>query len=671
MKNLFKYFVVFGLIITCLGCTPTKEEDQTANTDEPTGDETQEVSYDDIDEFEVIDGAYQIHSIEGVRNMANHLDAAFNLLCDIDLGGEVIEPIGNQANPFTGLITGHEFKIKNFKINKSVDGNLGFFGVNNGTINQVIFEDVELITDDDTKNVGVVAGINNGSLYRCEASGSVDYVNIKDDANIGGLVGLNTNDVRNSNSDVDFAVAVNKSLNIGGLVGNTNGGRVRDSISNGSFELKVNQNANIGLLVGVANDSDVTRCTFMGEANRINGELYTELLAVKNNTVTNELLIRDNSAPKLDPKIKELRDTVVQYMYDAGTFEWTTPVLIATECVAGCNANVCHVALVPGKLYHGLPYKHSLSTLDRMEYIVDENHQLKDWIVEQGPLGGFQTYIGSDCYRSVQLSWSTIANSMNSANCMESIMYPEITGVVHIGDWTNKWDPITRLNDAYTASCITLCGEQAIMEDYALMHAGDALVYINSGGAHCIMCCEEPVIVRDEKGNIDANHSYIYFHDQGSGLSECEEFSSTWSIHEYRTFQELLAQAFLPITIEELQTGICEPIEVHIEKDADGILGLTTGIVKSNYYVDSVTLLITDEKGNEVFNKKMFSRMDKVTDYDGNVSMFERTFVNEFDLADFITPLADVELKQGAGWHCKITTRLNTGDDFVVKEFDF
>lgn len=671
MKNLFKYLAVFGLIITCFGCTTNKEDDnQTANLEEPVSDEVQEVSFDDINEFEQVNGAYQIHSIEGIKNMANHLDAAFNLLCDIDLGGATIEPLGSESNPFTGLITGHEFKIKNFKIDKSVDGNLGFFGVFNGTLNQVGFEDATLVADSNTKNIGVVAGVNNGSLYRVDAIGNIDYNNISDNANIGGLVGLNTSDIRNSNSDVDFTISSNKTLNIGGLVGSGSGGRVRDSITNGYFELKAD-NANIGLLVGEINDSDVARCTFMGEKNKVNDELYTTLVATKNNTETSELLIRDNSVPELDPKIKELRDKVVQYMYDAGTFEWSTPVLIATECVAGCNANVCHVALVPGKLYHGLPYKHSLSTLDRMEYIVDENHQLKDWIVEQGPLGGFQTYIGSDCYRSVQLSWSTVANSMNSANCMESIMYPEITGVVHIGNWSNTWDPITRLNDAYTAKCITLCGEQAILEDYALMHAGDALVYINSGGAHCIMCCEEPVIVRDEKGNIDPNHSYIYFHDQGSALSDCEEFSSTWSIHEYRTFQELLAQAFLPISIKELQTGICEPIEVHIEKDADGILGLTTGIIKSNYYVDSVTMVITDEKGNEVFNKKMFSRMDKVTDYDGNVSMFERTFVNEFDLADFITPLEEVHLKQGAGWHCKLSTKLNTGDEFVVKEFDF
>lgn len=671
MKKTFKYFAIFALIITCFGCSQ-KEKDDTVNNLTPGDEETvEEINFDDINELEPINGTYQIHSIEGIKNIANHLDGNFTLLCDIDLGGETLAPIGSSSTPFTGSILGHEFAIKNFKIDKANDGSLGFIAYNEGTINQLCLEDVELITDSNTTNAGLVAGKNAGSLYRCKVVGTIDYSNIANNANIGSLVGLNTDDVRNCEGKLDILNDSNKELSIGGIVGKSEGGRVRDSIANSNFVLKNIENKNVGLLVGEAENADVIRCVFMGEKNQVNNELYTTLLGKSTNTTTQELLTRDNSAKELSPQVKALREKVVQYMYDAGTIEWETPVLIATECVAGCNSNGCHTALVPGKKYHGLPYKHSLSTLDRMYYIIDENHMLKDWIVAQGPLGGFQTYIGSDCYRSVQLSWSTVANSMNSSNCMEAIMYPEITGVVHVGTWSQKWDAVTRMNDAYTAKCIALCGDQSMMEDYALMHAGDGLIYINSGGAHCIMCCEEPVVVRDEKGNIDANYSYIYFHDQGSALSECEEFSSTWSIHEHRTFQELLAQAFLPVTCEELVTGIMDPIEVSIEQDASGILGLTTGIIKSNYYVDSVTMLITDEKGNEVFNKKMFSRMDKVTDYDGNVSMFERTFVNEFDLADFITPLKDVNLKQGAGWHCKLSTKLNTGDEFVVKEFDF
>lgn len=669
MKNLLKYLFILGLIITCVGCGPQNNDD-TANVDDVTpSEESEEVNYDDINEFEPVNGTYKIHTVEGIKNIANHLDANFELLCDIDLNGETLKPFGNESTPFTGIFSGHGFTLSNFKVDGSNNSAVGFVGVNNGTLNQVVLKDYEVITDNNAENIGSLAGVNNGTLYRCETVANINNEKVSSEANIGGLVGLNTNDIRNCDATLDFNN--NKALNIGGIIGKSTGGKLRDTITRSSFNLNSDKNQTVGLLVGDASNTEITRCAFMGEENKIDNTLFTKLIGKNINSQTNELLTRDNSAEELSPAVKELRAKVVQYMYDCGTFEWGSNVLIATECVAGCSSNGCHTALVPGKKYHGLPYKHSLSTLDRMEYIVDEDHMLKEWITDQGPLGGFPTYIGSDCYRSVQLSWSTVANSMNSSNCMEAIMYPEITGVVPVGTWSKKWDADTRLNDAYTAKCIELCGDQSMMEDYAQMHAGDGLIYINSGGAHCIMCCEEPVVVRDEKGNIDANNSYIYFHDQGSALSDCEEFSSTWSIHEYRTFQELLAAAFLPVTIKELQTGETEPIEVHMENDASGILGLTTGLVTSNYYVDSVTMVITDENNNEVFNKKMFSRIDKVTDYDGNVSMFERTFVNSFDMADFVTPLRDVELKQGEGWHCKLSTKLNTGDEFVVKEFTF
>ena len=119
MKKIISLILVVGLLLALCACgaqeqpeateaTVPVEVEATEATEAPTEGfvlpiiEKEEISYDDVNELEPVDGWYQIHSIVGVQNIANHPDAKFNVLCDIDLGGVTLEPIGSKAAPFTG-----------------------------------------------------------------------------------------------------------------------------------------------------------------------------------------------------------------------------------------------------------------------------------------------------------------------------------------------------------------------------------------------------------------------------------------------------------------------------------------------------------------------------------------------------------------------------------------
>jgi hypothetical protein len=81
-------------------------------------------------------------------------------------------------------------------------------------------------------------------------------------------------------------------------------------------------------------------------------------------------------------------------------------------------------------------------------------------------------------------------------------------------------------------------------------------------------------------------------------------------------------------------------------------------------------MLITDAQGNEVMNKKMFTRVEKITDYN-EIGMFERYFVNEFDLANFTSSVQELTLESGATYNVTITANLMTFDQIVVKDYSF
>ena len=102
----------------------------------------------------------------------------------------------------------------------------------------------------------------------------------------------------------------------------------------------------------------------------------------------------------------------------------------------------------------------------------------------------------------------------------------------------------------------------------------------------------------------------------------------------------------------------------------DGYMGMLTGVVTANFFLDSVDLVITDSKGEEVMNHKMFTTVDKRADI-GNADGIIRNYNETFDLIAFATPLSKIQLEPGETYSYTLTGNLGTHDSFVVKTDSF
>ena len=145
---------------------------------------------------------------------------------------------------------------------------------------------------------------------------------------------------------------------------------------------------------------------------------------------------------------------------------------------------------------------------------------------------------------------------------------------------------------------------------------------------------------------------------------------STCKVNYKRTFASQAELWAVPVTCIELVTGEMETPECKINDGADGYMGMLTGVVEANYFLDSVDLVITDSKGDVVLNHKMFTTVDKRADI-GNADGIIRNYNETFDLYAFATPLSKIQLEPGETYSYSLTAHLGTYDSFVVKEDSF
>jgi len=183
------------------------------------------------------------------------------------------------------------------------------------------------------------------------------------------------------------------------------------------------------------------------------------------------------------------------------------------------------------------------------------------------------------------------------------------------------------------------------------------------------MAAADPVVVRDEKGLIDPTYSYVLSHEQGAPAIEDPYFCS-WRLDYKYTFGQLYNTKKVPVTCEELLTGEMEPVECELLGGAEGKMGMITGTVKSNYFLDSVELVITDSKGNTVMSHRMFATVGHFYDNNSNDNGI-RNYNDTFALSDFTAPLQYVQLENGETYSYSVTGYLATGDSFLLKEDSF
>ncbi len=282
--------------------------------------------------------------------------------------------------------------------------------------------------------------------------------------------------------------------------------------------------------------------------------------------------------------------------------------------------------------------------------------------------------MGGDCSAILQQAWWTVSNS-TSFNITQ-YMYPFYdAGTIPVGtykcDFELKNITVDGVKTQWTQQYIDANSEQTIYESYAALRLGDAIVNRAKDGGHTRMVAADPVIIKDQAGNIDPNYSYILMHQQGGGYNQNDEtmIVTHGSANTKFTFASLYIDWYIPITCEELLSGEMEPAEAVLEAGCEGYAGMLTGIVRTNYNLDFVTLKITDEKGNVVLDHPQFAAVHKRNDY-GSGSYIGRYMLTWMDMADFSGVLDAMTFESGS-YTYTVTACMSTYDDIVVKEGSF
>lgn len=261
-------------------------------------------------------------------------------------------------------------------------------------------------------------------------------------------------------------------------------------------------------------------------------------------------------------------------------------------------------------------------------------------------------------------------------------------------------------------------GAKGMAEYYALASKGDALVYVDklynaetdsysNVNAHARMLSADPVIIRNYKSGIDLEKSYVITHEQGDGLydnkmangknptikdihnhpagvscEDCQKYgqytvkATSWRIDYKYSLSTLLSQkgyddavaagqvpgsgfGYVPVTIPAYSAETLNDPYYNEYNSASNYHPVTwpdSGWFYSNYLVTSVTMVIEDAQGNEVYNKTEYPTQDgKISGY--ATIKLEREF-----------PDAGKSLVAGQTYYVTLTATDSTGSVNIIRE---
>lgn len=672
MKKLMSVLLVAIIVLSCFaGCKKEEAAATTAPTAAPENAGpavmTNEDMYGHIDQTVPVDGVYKIWNVEGVKNIANHPDAKFEVLCNMDLEGAVLAPIPE----FTGDLDGANCTISNFTVQGEGES-FGFVGVNKGKIHNLLLDKVTFVPGANAKNIGSMAGKNEGTIQRCTIGGDLNVTAAAEGASCGALAGASTGTLANNTINVNGNYAMTTGAKIGGIAGTLEGGTNEYLTTNGNLVV-TGSNKTVGLFAGTAKNTHTQELAFVGAENSVDGKRMEAYFGAEENVTFERMLVRQEHAPLTEGQQK-LRDRVVEEMYKMGTVVWyvTEPVDHTSTCADG----QCHGVYEPEIKNVGMPYNHKNGSWNRFMYAVEQredgSYQFKDWVYDTEGYDGYDMYIGNDCSTAVLQAYLTVSNSIDFVR--SSYTTPAMKmGWIAVGDW--EWDlgyDMTSSVHRQTDTYLEYNGPEVMYEAYACMRKGDGLGRNSDQGGHNRIISEDSIVVLDENGKIDPDYSYVLVHEQGPpSLDEATQTYSTWRINFKYSFTNLYYEDYIPITIEELVTGEMETPECCLEGGVDGSrLGLTVGTVKANYSLDAVVMEIKDADGNVVFNHTMFPTVTKRFDDSANDTLIRRVIM-EYDLNGFAAPLSKIVFEPGEEYHATITGCLSTYDQIVVKDYTF
>lgn len=169
---------------------------------------------------------FQLTTPGDLHGTRDHLSAFFLLMNDINMDvapyntGDGWEPIGTDANPFTGSLNGNGHAIQNLFIQRSTNFQ-GLFGRLSGTVTNLELSDATIsLGEDYVTKIGVLAGrALNATVSDVTVSGTITEDNAGS-SEIGGLVGyVSETSFEDINVNVHITIGNGWSYSIGGAFG--------------------------------------------------------------------------------------------------------------------------------------------------------------------------------------------------------------------------------------------------------------------------------------------------------------------------------------------------------------------------------------------------------------------------------------------------------------------
>lgn len=257
--------------------------------------------------------------------------------------------------------------------------------------------------------------------------------------------------------------------------------------------------------------------------------------------------------------------------------------------------------LIGGSVYGGLPYISVASgSIYRLMDFMDEETGVVDVVAA----GENPKVFGNQCSFGAYWGWARVINSPDY-NWTENMVLK--SGFLRLGDYEYD-DILVGLSAGYgTDEILEENGREKMYECYALLKAGDGIVYFTTAG-HVVMIATDAVVVRDASGKIDPEQSYVTVIDQGQSWANAtnaggDQYQYQNSVDAKRTFTKLFDGNYMPFTYKEW-TGE-DPIEDTVTTfshsgDTISLSQLFNSTVKSNYGLSDIYAYFYDADGNEV-----------------------------------------------------------------------
>lgn len=235
-----------------------------------------------------------------------------------------------------------------------------------------------------------------------------------------------------------------------------------------------------------------------------------------------------------------IRQHIVEYMRAMATVEWTPKTDIAYWSASP------EFAFRAGEVYHGIPYTQTVREVNLEAFDTVLRKTGGGVSVYVGPVAADQ-YWGSDCSSAVSMAWQWVDPMIPFLSTSE--MFPGYhKKIAAVGDYR-----VT--SSESTKQIVVDNGPQKMMDAYAKLRPGDALMRRCDGHGHVVLV-----------SRVNPERQAVSIIEQSGVVGTTQKLKggdSSWRVDAEMTYDALLQQYYIPITLVELTLSPARQKVVH------------------------------------------------------------------------------------------------------------